>query len=158
MDEKATLVGVRWVNGVLKQVKRDASGKETLVDIEGTPLKPERTTTDFEEAFKSTDTIPNDDVGPNTSPLIRKKIAKEYTSALRDSKTMAHFIQQNMEKTLHFHAMLIEIFGAPENFTDEKASQARDSLNKDSRFKAYVLKHLRIMGEVWKPVLDKLTK
>jgi hypothetical protein len=157
MNDKETLLNLRYVNGVLKQVFIDKDGKEVIKDIEGTPPPKKPTITEFENRFVNTTTIPTNDVGPKTSPLIKKNIAKQYTAAVNNPETMMVFIQQQIDRTIEYHAMLIEILGAPENFTDERARLARESLNKNPALKAYVIKHLKLMGEVWGEVYKKLT-
>jgi hypothetical protein len=157
MDDKATLVNLRYIDGELKQVFIDSNGKEIIKDIEGVSNccnKP--STTEFNERFSKTESIPVQDVGPKTSPLIKKSIAKEYTTAMHDANGMVKLMQHNMDMTIQFHSMLIEIFGAPENFDEDRAAKARESLNKETRFKAYINKHLLLMGEVWADVYRKL--
>jgi hypothetical protein len=163
-DAKATLVNLRYVNGELKAVFHDAQGKEILKDIEGMPTatNPPPSTTEFNGRFiktdgvSKTDHIPMQDVGPKTSPLIKKDIAKQYTHAIHDHGNMMEFIQKHLDTTIALHAGLIEVFGAPENFTDERASKARESLVKEPRFKAYINKNLLLMGDVWADVYKKL--
>lgn len=155
---KATLVNLRYINGELKQVFIDEHGKEVIKDIEG--MKPQvanDSTTDFEERFVNTTTAPNKDIGPKTSPLIKKNIAKEYTGAVHDHDGTMKFIQRHMDMVIAFHAMLIEILGAPENFDDARAKEVRALLNKNTALKAYVLKHMLILGEVWEDAYKKLT-
>lgn len=163
-DAKATLVNLRYINGELKAVFHDANGNEILKDIEGLPAKPNPppSTTEFNNRFtktdgvNKTDHIPMQDVGPKTSPLIKKDIAKEYTNAIHDPENMMKFLQKHLDTTIALHAGLIEVFGAPENFTDDRAAKARESFAKEPRFKAYVNKNLLLMGEVWAGVYKKL--
>jgi hypothetical protein len=156
---KATLVNLRYIDGELKQVFIDSNGKEVVKDIEGVKKREtvKESSTDFEYRFTKTSTVPVTDVGPKTSPLIKKNIAKEYTHAVHDQDAMMEFIQRHMDMVISFHAMLIEILGAPENFDDERASVVRSQLNKNTALKAYVLKHMQIMGDVWAPAYKKLT-
>ena len=70
---------------------------------------------------------------------------------------MLEFIQKHMDITLALHAMMIEVLGAPENFDDERAEKTRAMLNKNFALKAIVLKQLKLLGDVWKDVYDKLT-
>ena len=163
-EAKATLVNLRYVNGELKAVFHDANGKEILKDIEGMPTmaNPPPSTTEFNQRFtktdgiSKTDHIPMQDVGPKTSPLIKKDIAKQCTNAFHDQKNMMEFFQKHLDTTIALHAGLIEVFGAPENFTDDRAAKAKESLSKEPRFKAYVNKNLLLMGEVWAEVYKKL--
>ena len=156
MDDKATLVNLRYVDGELKQVFMDATGKEIIKDIDGLPSTPRQSTTQFEDVFSKTDTIPCKDIGPKTSPLIRKSVAKELTCAVHDKDSMMDFIQRHMDVTISLHAMMIEILGAPENFSDERALIAKNMLNKNSALKAVVMKQLLLLGDVWKQAYDKL--
>jgi len=163
-DANATLVNLRYVNGELKAVFHDKQGQEILKDIEGMPnvASHRPSTTEFNSRFvktdgiNKTDHIPMQDVGPKTSPLIKKDIAKQYTKAIHDPENMMMFFQKHLDTTIALHAGLIEVFGAPENFTDERAAKARESFSKEPRFKAYVNKNLLLMGEVWSEVYKKL--
>lgn len=160
-QSKATLVNLRYINGELKQVFVDEHGREVIKDIEGLPQQKSRdSTTEFMERFAQdgTNTVPCSDVGPKTSPLIRKSIAKEYSKAIENRDNSMVFIQHHMDMIIAFHAMLIEILGAPENFDDDRASKVRESLNKNTALKAYVLKHMQILGDVWAEAYDKLTR
>ena len=156
MDDKATLVNLRYVNGELKQVFHDANGKEIIKDIDGLPSTPRQSTTHFEDAFSKTDTIPCKDIGPKTSPLIRKSVAKELTHAVHDKDSMMEFIQRHMDVTISLHGMMIEVLGAPENFSDERALIAKNMLNKNPMAKAIIMKQLVILGDVWKAAYEKL--
>ena len=155
MDDKATLVNLRYVDGELKQVFIQ-NGKEVIKSIDGLPPAPKQSTTQFEDMFSKTDTIPCKDIGPKTSPLIRKSVAKELTQAVHDKNSMMEFIQRHMDVTISLHAMMIEILGAPENFNDERALIAKNMLNKNSALKAVVMKQLLILGDVWKAAYEKL--
>lgn len=155
--DKATLVNLRYINGELKQVFVDKNGKEIIKDIDGLAPQKKSESAEFNERFNKTDTIPLQDVGPKTSPLIKKNIAKEYTHAVQDTNGMLEFIQKHMDITLALHAMMIEVLGAPENFDDERAEKTRAMLNKNFALKAIVLKQLKLLGDVWKDVYDKLT-
>lgn len=152
--DKETLSNLRFVDGVLKQVFRDSKGNEIIRDIEG--AKPPVEATPFSERFNSTDTVPHNDAQVKTSVLVKKDIAKTYTTAVHDSDAMMVFIQKHLDTVLEHHAMLIEVFGAPENFDDERAAKAREFFSKNPAFKAYLMKHLALMGEVWAKVLEKL--
>jgi hypothetical protein len=157
MDDKATLVNLRYIDGELKQVFIDSKGNEIIKDIEGvSKCCAKSSTTEFDARFSKTDSVPVQDIGPKTSPLIKKVIAKEFTTAMHDMDGMTKLMQHNMDMTIQFHAMLIEIFGAPENFDDERAKKVKESLNKETRFKAYVNKHLLLMGDVWADVYRKI--
>jgi hypothetical protein len=155
--DKATLMNLRYVDGVLKQVFIDKDGKETITDIEGVQPPKKSDSSEFNERFAKTETIPSQDVGPKTSPLIKKDIAKEYTHAVQDTNGMLEFIQKHMDTTLALHAMMIEVLGAPENFDHARAEKARTSLNKNLALKAMVLKQLKLLGDVWQDAYDKLT-
>lgn len=155
--DKATLVNLRYINGELKQVFVDKNGKEIIKDIDGFMPQKKSETTEFNARFCKTETTPSQDVGPKTSPLIKKNIAKEYTHALQDKGGMMEFIQRHLDVTLALHAIMIEVLGAPENFDDERAEKTRAMLNKNFALKAIVLKQLKLLGEVWQDVYDKLT-
>jgi len=153
-NDKATLSNLRYIDGVLKQVfVKD--GKEIIVDIDGISKKSE--SSEFNKRFSKTETIPSQDVGPKTSPLIKKDIAKEYTHAVHDKDGMMDFIQRHLDTTLALHAMMIEVLGAPENFDDDRAVKTRAMLNKNLALKAIILKQLKLLGDVWKDVHDRLT-
>jgi hypothetical protein len=165
VDPTASVQDLCYVNGDLKIRMRDKDGKITYQDIPHAPHEhssvfadrfiSKTRSSEFMRRFSETETVPNDFVPTDTSPLISKCVAKEVAT-LQENAGNSDVVQKMLMKYIDtifaFHGLLIRVVGSPETL-----AARTDKLEiKDSALREYVLLQMRELGGPWLDVMDKI--
>lgn len=155
-EAEATVLGLVWDDGVLKQKKMNKEGKVYLEDIPHAPLATEKIMAKkaaFEaQTFTKTEKIPDDLTTVNTSPLISKAVAKEIEQMEKAPDVIQEMLTHYIEKILALNALLLRVVGSPETL----AQRTEPLRIKDSGFCEYIHLQMDVLGGPWLAVKNKV--
>lgn len=109
---------------------------------------PADSTTEFNERFKDTDTIPND-----FKALATKVLEKKMHTV--GNVATAEWNQQMIDKVLHIHAIMGIVVGYPNDILEGKCDDKIARLKKNTALSEFFGMLCKAMGDPWDKVAEK---
>lgn len=109
---------------------------------------PAESTTDFNNRFKDTETIPNDFRALATK-VLEKKVHME------DKTATSQWRNQQIDRVLHIHAIMGIVVGYPSDILEGKNDDRIKRLKSNSALAEFFGMLCRAMGDPWDKVAEK---